>query len=114
MKVQVDWLKEYTEIDVPTDELGHVLTMAGLEIESHETVELPDGEKSEVLELNVTPNRGYCLSHIGVAREVSALLNKSLKLPDPLWRPYGEWLRWRSAYQLKTWSRNYAPVIVLW
>ena len=84
MKVQVDWLKEYTEIDVPTDELGHVLTMAGLEIESHETVELPDGEKSEVLELNVTPNRGYCLSHIGVAREVSALMNKSLKLPDPL------------------------------
>ena len=84
MKVQVDWLKEYTEIDVPADELGHVLTMAGLEIESHETVDLPDGEKSEVLELNVTPNRGYCLSHIGVAREVSALLNKSLKLSDPI------------------------------
>jgi phenylalanyl-tRNA synthetase beta chain len=84
MKVQVDWLKEYTEIDVPADELGHVLTMAGLEIESHETVDLPDGEKSEVLELNVTPNRGYCLSHIGVAREVSALLKKSLKLFDPV------------------------------
>ena len=84
MKVQVDWLKEYTDIDVPADELGHVLTMAGLEIESHETVDLPDGEKSEVLELNVTPNRGYCLSHIGVAREVSALLNKSLKLSDPI------------------------------
>jgi phenylalanyl-tRNA synthetase beta chain len=84
MKVQVDWLKEYTEIDVPADELGHVLSMAGLEIESHETVDLPDGEKSEVLELNVTPNRGYCLSHIGVAREVSALLKKSLKLSDPV------------------------------
>ena len=91
MKVQVDWLKDYTEIDVPTHELGHVLTMAGLEIESHETVELPDGEKSEVLELNVTPNRGYCLSHIGVAREVSALLNKSLKLPDPLKTLESEW-----------------------
>ena len=91
MKVQVDWLKEYTEIDVPADELGHVLTMAGLEIESHETVQLPDGENSEVLELNVTPNRGYCLSHIGVAREVSALLNKSLKLPDPLKTLESEW-----------------------
>ncbi|MBT6595940.1 MAG: phenylalanine--tRNA ligase subunit beta [Nitrospina sp.] len=91
MKVQVDWLKEYTEIDVPADELGHVLTMAGLEIESHETVQLPDGENSEVLELNVTPNRGYCLSHIGVAREVSALLNKSLKLPDPLKILESEW-----------------------
>ena len=84
MKVQVDWLKEYTEIDVPTKQLGHALTMAGLEIESHETVDLPDGEKSEVLELNVTPNRGYCLSHIGVAREVSALLKKPLKLSDPI------------------------------
>jgi len=91
MKVQVDWLKEYTEIDVPADELGHALTMAGLEIESHETVALPDGEKCEVLELNVTANRGYCLSHIGVAREVSALLNKSLKLPDPLKTLESEW-----------------------
>ena len=91
MKVQVDWLKEYTEIDVPVDELGHVLTMAGLEIESHEIVEMPDGGKSEVLELNVTPNRGYCLSHIGVAREVSALLNKSLKLPDPIKALESEW-----------------------
>ena len=91
MKVQVDWLKEYTEIDVPAEELGHALTMAGLEIESHESVELPDGKKSEVLELNVTPNRGYCLSHIGVAREVSALLNKSLTLPDPLKTLETEW-----------------------
>jgi phenylalanyl-tRNA synthetase beta chain len=91
MKVQVDWLKEYTEIDVPAEELGHALTMAGLEIESHESVELPDGKKSEVLELNVTPNRGYCLSHIGVAREVSALLNKPLTLPDPLKTLESEW-----------------------
>jgi phenylalanyl-tRNA synthetase beta chain len=91
MKVQVDWLKEYTEIDVPADELGHVLTMAGLEIESHETVELPDGKMGDVLELNVTPNRGYCLSHIGVAREVSGLLNKSLKLPDSLKKLEAEW-----------------------
>ncbi len=91
MKVQVDWLKEYTEIDVPADELGHALTMAGLEIENHETVLLPGGNESEVLELNVTPNRGYCLSHIGVAREVSALLGKSLKLPDPLKTLESEW-----------------------
>ncbi|HIK57625.1 MAG TPA: phenylalanine--tRNA ligase subunit beta [Nitrospinaceae bacterium] len=91
MKVQVDWLKEYTEIDVTADKLGRILTMAGLEIESHEIVEMPDGGKSEVLELNVTPNRGYCLSHIGVAREVSALLNKSLKLSDPLKALESEW-----------------------
>jgi len=81
MKVQVDWLKEYVEIDAPAAELGHVLTMAGLEIESHE---LLDEEKGDVLELNVTPNRGYCLSHLGVAREVSALMGRTFTPPDAL------------------------------
>ena len=47
MKVQVDWLKEYVKIDAPAAELGHVLTMAGLEIESHE---LLDEEKGDVLD----------------------------------------------------------------
>ena len=81
MKVQVDWLKEYVKIDAPVAELGHVLTMAGLEIESHE---LLDEEKGDVLELNVTPNRGYCLSHLGVAREVSALMGGTFNPPDAL------------------------------
>jgi len=82
MKIQLDWLKEYVDIDLSAEELGHLLTRAGLEIESHETVELSDGERTEVLELNVTPNRGYCLSYFGVAREVSALIGKSFMPPD--------------------------------
>ena len=81
MKVQVNWLKEYTDIEAPVAELGHILTMAGLEIESHE---LLDEEKGDVLELNVTPNRGYCLSHLGVAREVSALMKRAFTPPDAL------------------------------
>ena len=81
MKVQVSWLKEYTDIEAPVAELGHILTMAGLEIESHE---LLDEEKGDVLELNVTPNRGYCLSHLGVAREVSALMKSAFTPPDAL------------------------------
>jgi phenylalanyl-tRNA synthetase beta chain len=35
-----------------------------------------------VLELNVTPNRGDALSHLGVAREVAALLKTPLKIPE--------------------------------
>ena len=81
MKVQVSWLKEYTDIEAPVAELGHILTMAGLEIESHE---LLDEERGDVLELNVTPNRGYCLSHLGVAREVSALMKRAFTPPDAL------------------------------
>lgn len=33
------------------------------------------------LEVNVTPNRADCLSHIGLAREISCLLNRKLKMP---------------------------------
>ena len=54
MKIQVDWLKEYVDIDVSSEELGHLLTMAGLEIEAHEIVELSNSLRTEVLELNVT------------------------------------------------------------
>ena len=82
MKIQLEWLKEYVDIDLTAEELGHLLTMAGLEIESQETVELSDGKKTQVLELNVTPNRGYCLSYFGVAREVAALIGKSFMPPD--------------------------------
>ncbi|HJR45119.1 MAG TPA: phenylalanine--tRNA ligase subunit beta [Actinomycetota bacterium] len=36
-----------------------------------------------VLELEITPNRPDCMSILGVAREVSAVLGNELKLPDP-------------------------------
>ena len=82
MKIQLDWLREYVDVDLSAEELGHLLTMAGLEIEAQETVELSDGTKTEVLELNVTPNRGYCLNYFGVAREVAALIGKPFARPD--------------------------------
>lgn len=34
------------------------------------------------IEVNVTPNRGDAISHIGVARDVAAVLNKKLIYPD--------------------------------
>ncbi|MCL0052686.1 phenylalanine--tRNA ligase subunit beta, partial [Peptococcaceae bacterium] len=35
-----------------------------------------------VLDLDLTPNRGDCLSVVGVAREVAALLGKKIKTPE--------------------------------
>ena len=37
-----------------------------------------------VFEVNVTPNRADCLSHLGLAREVSAIFHHPLKPPPPL------------------------------
>lgn len=39
-----------------------------------------------VLELDLTPNLGRCLSMVGVAREVAALLDGKLKVKEPRWR----------------------------
>jgi phenylalanyl-tRNA synthetase beta chain len=35
-----------------------------------------------IYEIGITPNRADCLSHIGVAREIGALVDKKLKLPE--------------------------------
>ncbi len=93
MRIQVDWLKEYVDIHIPTEALGDILSLGGLEVESLENIALADGSKTEVMELNVTPNRGYCLSHLGVAREVAAFLDKDFRPPvvegelEKVWGP---------------------------
>ncbi|KGE18606.1 phenylalanine--tRNA ligase subunit beta [Paenibacillus wynnii] len=41
------------------------------------------GLNDEILEFDLTPNRSDCLSMIGAAYEVSAILGRELSLPDP-------------------------------
>ncbi|MDE2459677.1 MAG: phenylalanine--tRNA ligase subunit beta [Gammaproteobacteria bacterium] len=40
------------------------------------------GGADKVLEIEITPNRGDCLSALGVARELAALYGQKLRLPD--------------------------------
>jgi phenylalanyl-tRNA synthetase beta chain len=83
MRIALEWLKDFVDYAVSPEELSTALTMGGLEVEADETVELAGGKSMRVVELNVTPNRGYCLSHSGVAREVASLLNVPCRFPDP-------------------------------
>ncbi|MFH1036924.1 MAG: phenylalanine--tRNA ligase subunit beta [Patescibacteria group bacterium] len=60
------------------EELAKVLTLHFAEVEDVKK----EGNDS-VLDIDVRPNRaGDCLSHIGIAREISAILNYKLKIPD--------------------------------
>ncbi len=43
MKLSLDWLKEYIDIDCSPEELSHLLTMGGLEVESLHKVEKVEG-----------------------------------------------------------------------
>ena len=58
MKASLQWLKEYVPIDVKPEELGHLLTMAGLEVEGMETIGagLEEVIVSRILEVRRHPN----------------------------------------------------------
>ncbi|MCR9199010.1 MAG: phenylalanine--tRNA ligase subunit beta [Planctomycetaceae bacterium] len=78
MIVSKNWLAEYVDVDMPVDELTDRLTMSGLNLEGVET----SGDDLAI-DLEVTSNRPDCLGHIGVAREVSVLFDKELRIPSP-------------------------------
>ncbi|MCG6551543.1 MAG: phenylalanine--tRNA ligase subunit beta [Candidatus Magnetominusculus sp. LBB02] len=78
MLISYNWLKDYIDFDNSAGEIAEILTMSGLEVESFNRQDNGD----VIMELNVTPNRADCLSVIGVARDVAAILKKTLKLPE--------------------------------
>jgi phenylalanyl-tRNA synthetase beta chain len=76
MKVSYNWLKELIDIAIPPRELATRLTMIGHAVDAVE--EYGD---DFILEIDLTSNRPDCLSHLGIAREISAALGQPLRLP---------------------------------
>ncbi|MGH9934788.1 MAG: phenylalanine--tRNA ligase subunit beta, partial [Blastocatellia bacterium] len=77
MKISYNWLKELVDIDLPPRDLAVKLTMAGLAVDAVEFY----GSDS-ILEFDLTSNRPDCLSHLGVARETAAVLEKTMRAPE--------------------------------
>lgn len=69
--------------DVSPDELDHILTAAGFPIE--ERRDLPGGDV--FFDVEVTSNRGDCLSHLGLAREIAACGRTPRRLKPPRAEP---------------------------
>jgi len=50
MKLALNWLKEYTDINLPSQKVGEILTDIGLEVEGEEEIEsIPGGLKGLVV-----------------------------------------------------------------
>ncbi len=80
MLVSRDWLAQYVSLEgVSVEELTDRLTMSGLNLEEFNAF---GGDW--VIDLEVTSNRPDCLGHLGVAREIAALLERELKTPSAL------------------------------
>lgn len=77
MDISYNWLRELTGVEVPPRELAERLTMAGLAVDA-----VKEEGDDHVLEFDLTSNRPDCLSHLGVARETSALTGARVTLPE--------------------------------
>ena len=81
MQFSRNWLKEFVEFKVSDEELCEQLTMLGLEVDNYKPYESNLTGKDAIIKLDLTPNRGDCISILGIAREVAAANNLPLTLP---------------------------------
>lgn len=82
MLISRNWLANFFDTPLPdAEKLAEVLTFHAFEIDGIEKKGSDD-----ILDVKVTPNRGHdCLSHRGIAKEISAILKMPLKAAvDPL------------------------------
>jgi phenylalanyl-tRNA synthetase beta chain len=85
MKVSLEWLQEYLPGSLAPEQAAEALTQGGLPVE---TIERHGADT--VIDVEVTSNRGDCLSHLGVAREVGALLSRETRdVQPPAFEPAG-------------------------
>jgi phenylalanyl-tRNA synthetase beta chain len=78
MNISLEWLSDFVGGELDASAVGDSLMRGGLPIESIQKI----GDDT-VLDVEVTSNRGDCLSHIGIAREVAALQQKSFRYEQP-------------------------------
>jgi phenylalanyl-tRNA synthetase beta chain len=76
MLISYNWLRELTDTAFTPLELRERLTMVGLAIDAVE-----EKEGDSVLDVEVPSNRPDCLSHVGIAREVSVIEKSKVQSP---------------------------------
>src|SRR5437762_1251495 len=78
MKISLEWLRDSLPHPPDAQTAADALTHGGLPVETIDRY----GEDT-VIDVEVTSNRGDCLSHVGVGRELSALLNREFRQAQP-------------------------------
>jgi len=89
MKISLNWLNDYIETGLPAEKIAEILSDLGLScegIKSFATLRSSTSLRSTsdddvIIDIEVTSNRGDCLSYIGIARELAAATGKKLKVP---------------------------------
>ncbi|MGI8495622.1 MAG: phenylalanine--tRNA ligase subunit beta [Pyrinomonadaceae bacterium] len=77
MNISYNWLKDLVEVELPPQELAEKLTRVGLAVEG-----IHEFGDDYIFDVDLTSNRGDCLSHLGVAREIAAITNGKLRITN--------------------------------
>lgn len=78
MRISLDWLKDFIDLDLPLPGLIDRMNMIGLVVEEWE-----ERGSDIILDIETYANRPDTLGHLGIAREIGAALG--LKLKTPAW-----------------------------
>src|SRR5438552_5469362 len=77
MLISYNWQRELTGTKLDPQEMRERLTNVGLAVDA---VEARDGDY--VLDVEVPSNRGDCLSHLGIARELAVIKQARVQSPE--------------------------------
>lgn len=84
MRYSLSWLRDFVTIDLPPERLAERLTLAGFAVDAVEPFAPPcdpGGPLETVLEIDITSNRPDAMNHLGLAREIAAILGRPLRAP---------------------------------
>ncbi|HEY0347301.1 MAG TPA: hypothetical protein VGC60_04010, partial [Pyrinomonadaceae bacterium] len=76
MFISHNWLRELTGTKLGPQEIRDRLTNVGLAVDAVET-----RTDDSVLDVEVPSNRGDCLSHVGIARELAVIDKTKIQSP---------------------------------
>jgi phenylalanyl-tRNA synthetase beta chain len=76
VRIVYPWLRELVGVPDDPDLVAREISLRGFEIAAIDSTPVP------VIDFEITANRPDCLSHVGLAREASAIWGSSVQLPD--------------------------------
>lgn len=78
MKLLVSWVRDFVDVTASAEDIADTLGVRGFEVASVEPTRNGDG----VIDFEVTANRPDCLSVIGLAREIAAAYDLTVRPPS--------------------------------
>lgn len=102
MRISLDWLRDYIDVDLPLPSLIEKLNMIGLMVDHWE-----EKNGDVIFEIDTYPNRPDTLGHLGIARELAAALKMPLK--EKNWPLVETEEKTSNLVDVQTWDEKLCP-----